>query len=147
MKLSTGLRSAMLGVSPLSVALAGGKIQIYSGTPPNTADDAIGSAGSNTLLCTISSGGTGAALEFAAATNGSISKSTTQTWIGTNIASGTATFARHVLATDTAALDASSIRIQATVGLSGADINMSSTALVANAPQTIDNYLIYLPTL
>jgi hypothetical protein len=147
MKLGTGLRNAMLGGSSLADALGGGTIQIYSGPVPNTADDAIGSTGANTRLCTISAAGTGAGLTFASpATGGVLTKNASEAWLGTNIAGGIATFFRHTLSGDVGTLDAGSVRIQGTVALNGADLNVSNTTLAFGASQSIDYYSISLPT-
>ena len=49
-KTSTGLRNAMLATGSAKAALDGGRINIYAGAAPATADDAVGGA---TLLCAI----------------------------------------------------------------------------------------------
>lgn len=145
LKVSTGLRNKMLDTSPLRTVLNLGFLKIYSGTPPASADDAIG--GGNTLLCTISnaSSGTGLTLETAAAL-GVLVKETTEVWSGNNANSGTATFYRHVAVGDTAVSSTTEARVQGSIGLAGEDMNLSSTALVAAAPQTIDYYAVALPS-
>lgn len=146
LKASTGLRNKLLGANPLSTVLANGFIKIYSGTPPATADAAIG--GGNTLLSTISVGGVGTGLTFETpAVDGILSKNAAETWQGTNAASGTATFYRHVTATDTGTLSTTESRLQGAVALAGADMNLSSVNLVAAAVQSIDYYVVALPTL
>jgi hypothetical protein len=144
-KLSTGLRNKMLDTNPLKTIMAAGFIKIYGGTVPATADDGLGGA---TLLCTvsISSGGTG--INFAAsAAAGVIQKSGSEVWSGVNVASGTATFFRHVLAADTGTLSTTESRIQGTVATAGADLNLSSVSLTISATQTIDYYSVAIPTL
>ena len=68
-------------------------------------------------------------------------------WSGVNVATGTATFYRHVGAADDGTLSTTQPRIQGTVGTVGAELNLSSTSLTTGATQTIDYYSIALPTL
>lgn len=143
-KASTGLRNHVLATGSVKSALDGGFVKIYAGTVPATADAALGSA---VLLCVIYSDGTSAGVNLAAAaSDGSIAKSGSETWSGTNVASGTATFFRHVAAADDGSASTTAPRLQGTVGVSGADLNISSTALVAAVPQALDYYNLTLPT-
>lgn len=141
MKLSTGLRNALLSGSSLKAALAGGELRIYSGTVPATADDPIGSA---TLLSTIKNGSAGINFDAAAA-SGVLNKDPSETWSGVNAASGAATFFRHVLSADSGASSTSAVRIQGTVAVAGADLNLTSAALTSGATQTIDFYSVAMP--
>lgn len=142
-KASTGLRNQLLTTQPLSGALSNGLIEIYSGTPPATADDAV----TGTLLCTISVDSSGTGLAFdTAAVNGVLLKSPTQTWSGVNAASGTATYYRHVTQSDSGISSTTDVRIQGTIGVAGADMNMTSVNLVSGATQTVDYYSVGLPT-
>ncbi len=143
LKLSTGLRNKLLATGSLSSLLAGGLIKIYSGTPPASADDAV----TGTLLCTISLNNTGGGISMATtATAGVLSKDPTQVWSGSNAVGGTASYYRHVAAGDAGDSSATSARLQGTVGVAGAELNLSSVTLVASAPQTIDYYSIALPS-
>lgn len=144
MKISTGLRNAMLDAASLKGAMTGALIYIYGGTVPATADAADTGA---TLLCTISTGGDGTtalALEAAAA-SGVITKETDDTWSGTVDTSGTAAFFRMKMPADGGSSSTSEKRIQGTIALAGADMNLSSTSLVAAATQTIDYFSVALP--
>jgi hypothetical protein len=145
MKVSTGLRNHMLGTGSLKSALALGFIRIYSGTPPVSADSAIG--GSNQLLCTISVGSTGTGLTLDTPVSGAITKNTSEVWSGVASGTGTATFFRHTSPTDTDVDSATELRIQGSVGLIGADLNLSSVSLTNGATQTIDYYTVGLPSL
>jgi len=148
MKASTGLRNKMLDTGSLKSLLDGGKIKIYSGTLPATADAAIGSAGSNTLLSTITDNDTVAGLNFdTAAASGQLAKDPAQTWRGTNVASGTAAFFRFVQTADDGSSSTTAVRIQGTIASFGADLNISSVALSSGATQDIDNFIIAIPTL
>lgn len=141
-KISTGLRDAILGSSSLKSALDLGFLDIYSGTPPATADAAI----SGTLLCRISnaSGVDGVTLGTAAA--GSIPKNPSEVWSGVVLATGTATYFRYVSPTDDGTLSTTALRIQGVCATAGADLNMSSVNLTAGATQTVDSGVIVLPT-
>lgn len=144
-KASTGLRNALLATGSLRGALDGGRINIYAGTPPASADDAIGAA---TLLCAITLNGTGTGINFdTAAVAGVLSKAPAEVWSGTNAASGSATFYRHVADGDDGAASTSAPRLQGLVGVAGSDMNLSSTSLTSGAPQSIDYYAVALPTL
>ena len=142
-KVSTGLRNKILDTGSLKSRLALGFIKIYSGAAPATADAAV----TGTLLCTISvsSGGTGLTFDTAAAA-GVLAKNTGETWSGVNAATGTAGYYRFSAAGDTGVLSTTEERIQGTVGLAGADLNLSSVSLTATVTQTIDYYVATLPT-
>ena len=108
---------------------------------PATADDPIGSA---TLLTTIKNGSAG--INFAAgAASGVLNKDASETWSGVNAASGAASFFRHVLAADTGLSSTSAARIQGTVAVAGADLNLTSVALTSGATQTVDFYSVAMP--
>ncbi len=145
LKASTGLRNHMLAVGSAKAALDNGFIEIYSGPEPATADAAI--AGTNTLLCRIFSDGTSAGLHLAASANdGFIDKAAGETWTGTVIATGTATFFRQVATGDTGAASTTQRRLQGTVARAGGELNISSVELVAGAPQAVNYYSLALPS-
>lgn len=144
MKISTGLAKAMLDTGSLKANLTGMKLKIYSGTEPASADAALGGA---VLLCTISDAGGAGALSFeTSAVGNTIEKLSSQTWSGTCAASGTASFCRLELASDTGASSSSEIRVQGDVGVAGKFLNLSSVALTASAVQTVDYLSITMPT-
>ena len=143
-KISTGLRNAMLASSSVKGALDDGFVNIYAGSVPATADDTISSA---TLLCTISVDSTGTGVTFdAAAASGVLAKNSGEIWSGINVESGTATFYRHVGDADTGASSTTQPRIQGTISTAGADLNFTSTSLVNGAPQIIDFYTVAMPS-
>jgi len=143
-QLSTGIRNYLLDTGGFDAALNGGLLNIYDGTPPAGPDDAISG---NTLLCTISVNGLGGGLNFeSAAVAGVLSKAAAETWQGTNAASGNASFFRFYESGGTpGGASTTEKRIQGTVGVAGADLNLSSVALVASAVQTIDYFNVTLP--
>lgn len=146
-KVSTGLRNSMLATGSFKSLMDGAVIKIYSGTPPVSADDAIGSAGTNNLLSTISVNGSGTGLTFdGSPSNGVMVKTAAELWRCTsNAASGTATFYRLSQPSDAGGSSASEPRVQGTVATAGADMNLSSVSLTSGAAQNIDYYSIALP--
>lgn len=144
-KISTGLSNKLLDTGSLKSLLAGNIIRIYAAVSvPATADDAV----TGTLLCTITKNGDGTTgLTFAAAaSNRVLSKEPSEVWQGTIIASGTAAYFRQVLPADDGALSTTALRIQGLIGTVGADLNLSSVALTAGAPQLIDAFNVALPS-
>ena len=142
-KMSTGLRNQMLSGDSLKALFdAGSEIRIYSGAVPSSADNSIGAA---TLLCTIKNGASGITFDTAAA-NGILLKNPAEVWEGNNVATGTATFYRHVLAADDDAVSATAPRYQGTVGIVGADMNLTNTSLVNGVVQGIDYHAVTIAT-
>ena len=141
-KTSTGLRNAMLDTGSFKSVMNSAKLIIYGGgSVPATADDAV----SGTALVTIT-GPSAAALAWdTAALAGIIAKAPGQTWSGTCTA-GTANYYRLVNSSDTGALSTTQPRIQGTVDVAGADLNLSSTTFTGGATQTIDYYTVAFPS-
>lgn len=133
---STALRVGMLAA--IKEMLDGGELRIYGGIRPGAADDSIGAA---TLLCTVKLDGTDG-IEFDDSTSGLLVKPTGATWTGDNVATGTATWFRVVQSGDTGAASTSAPRIQGTVGVVGADLNLDSAALVSGQPTPITAFNI-----
>ena len=142
-KTSTGLRNAMLATGSAKAALDGGRINIYAGAAPATADDAVGGA---TLLCAITLNSTGTGILFdTAAVNGVLAKKPSETWSGAIASTGTATWYRHVAAADDGTLSTTAPRIQGTVALIGADLNIDPN-FISGQTKVIEHYVIALPT-
>jgi hypothetical protein len=151
MLLDSGLRQIMHG-TPTGGSAGYMHLLIFSGTVPATADATLSG---NTLLCTIiTNANTEDSLEFAnTSANGVISKHS-DVWMGTNVASGTATFFRLVGNSDTLGAASSNATtpgttkyiIQGTIGTSGADLNLVSTSLVEAQTQTIEYFVLSFPT-
>ncbi len=140
LKLSTGLRDGMLDTSPFKTLLDASRVMIYSGVAPATADAAEG-----TLLVSIGSDNADTHCHFlAAAVSGVLSKNA-DIWSGVASGTGTASYFRLVVNTDTGVLSTTEIRMQGTVGTSGADINMSSVTIVSGATQTVDTWDLTMP--
>lgn len=142
-KTSTGLRNAMLATGSAKAALDGGRINIYAGTPPASADDAVGGA---TLLCAITLNSTGTGILFdTAAVNGVLAKKPSETWSGAIASTGTAAWYRHVAAADDGTLSTTAPRIQGTVALIGADLNIDPN-FISGQTKVIEHYVVALPT-
>ena len=143
-KASTGLRNHLLATGSLRAALNGGFLELYSGAEPATADAAVPVG---TLLLRVYSDGTSAALNLsAAAADGFIEKATTETWTGTVIEDGKATWFRFVPAADAGGASITATRLQGSVARAGGDLNISVVDLVAGAPQAINYFTIALPS-
>jgi len=141
-KLSTGLRDDLLDTGSLKSIFNLGFLKIYSGSPPSSANDAV----TGTLLCTVSNNGTGTGITMAAsASSGTLAKNGSETWKGTNAATGTAGYFRLVGASDDGTSSTTQPRIQGSVGTAGEDLNLSSVSLTSAAEQTIDYFTVALP--
>ena len=143
-QLSTGAVNAMMNATGLKAALESGsgmELRLYSGTVPDDADAALGGA---TLLVTIRSGASPLTWE-STVTNGTLAKNTAETWSGTAVATGTATFGRFIQVGDAGALSTTAVRIQGDVANIGALINLDDPAIVSAAVQTINSATFAMP--
>lgn len=87
-------------------------------------------------------------LKFGASSSGILAKDTAQTWSGVAGNTGTAGWFRYVgSVADSGVADAtdSQIRFDGSVSTSGADLNLTSTAIAATATQTISGFSVTLP--
>lgn len=141
-KISTGLATAMLGAQGIDAILNLGFIKIYSGTPPAAADDALGGA---TLLVTISNASSGTGLTLDTPVNGVLDKTPGEVWSGVVVAGGSPTFYRWEMPGDTGGASTSEVRLQGSVAVAGADLNMTNATLTASATETIDVYKLRMP--
>lgn len=154
--LSTGLRKAMLNVTGLKGALANGIVYLYSGPQPANADAAV----QGTLLAkvTVSAGafsfGTGTnGLNFATATTATIGKSGSETWqagdgagVAGCLAAGTIGWGRFMgNASDALGSSTTLARMDFSVGISGADLNVPVIDVAVLTPLTIDTFNFTLP--
>lgn len=135
---STALKNKLLDTGSFKSIFALCFINIYSGTRPASADDAV--PANAVLLATISvdGGATGLSWDTAAA-SGALLKAQDEVWQEDSIlATGVASWFRIYEATDTPA-NASSTKARAdgTVGTSGADLDLNSVNLTIGAPLTL----------
>jgi hypothetical protein len=138
-KISTGFRDGLLVTGSAKSLMDGKVVKIYAGTEPATADASIGAA---TLLVTVSNGGSGVTFE-AAPVDGAVIKTASETWSGTNVATGTASFYRICASADAGDLSTSLVRVQGVFG--GADGTISNPSLTSGATQDVDYCAVYLP--
>ena len=143
MKFSTGLRNYLLDTGSLKSALDGGVILIYSGTEPDSADDAV--PDDATLLCVVTADDTDSLHFGASAVNGLLSKDLSEIWYGDVEESGEASWFRFVTQSDTGAASTSELRIQGSIAVAGADMQITNVNLNAGAQQNIDYFSIYQP--
>lgn len=142
-KLSTGLAAHLAGTGSMLGALDGGFINIYSGAVPADADASLGSA---TLLCTLTLGGDGTTGLTLEASGRLVRKPAAAAWSGTNAASGTATFYRHVVSGDTGGASTTEKRTQGTVGLTNAaDMTLVDVSFVSAASFPLNSYVLEQP--
>lgn len=143
-QLSTGLRDQMMTVAPFATALGNCIMNLYAGTLPPSADAALPSDA--VLLCTISDAGGGGKLNWeSASASGVLAKSSSQVWSGTNVATGTAAWWSMQLASDSGAATSTGVRMQGSLAVLGADINLSSVNLVTGAIQSLDYFVVSIP--
>ncbi len=145
-RLSTGSKDAMMDA--LDVALANGRLDIYSGSQPASAD----SAESGTLLVslTLSSGAftpgvSTNGINFASASGGVIVKEAAEVWSGVAASTGTAGyFVFYDNDVDTGA-STTAVRFMGSIATSGADLNMTSTTINSGGTITLDSGQLQLP--
>jgi hypothetical protein len=147
MRLSTGLRNKMLagasGSGGLKAILDGGYLDIFTGAQPASADYVE----TGTKLVRVSStSGTGAndGLRFGTAANG-ILPLTVPAWTGLVSVAGVAGWARFYGTGGTSGTSGTDVRLDMSVGVSGADLNLSHTSLVASSVLTINTFSITDP--
>lgn len=142
-RLSTGLRNNLAGTTGFATTFANGIIEVRTGTQPSSADAAV----TGTLLgvVTLNSGAFTAGqpnngLTFAAPANGAVSKSGVWSFMG--LANGTAGWFRlKANALDNDALSTTLPRLDGSIAVSGADLNLSNIAIAIGAPSTIDSFV------
>lgn len=120
--------TASVAADAVSTLLNNGYLRIYSGTQPANADTALSG---NTLLAELRFGNPA----FGAAVNG-VATANAMTADSSADATGTATFARCLKS------DGTTVVLDATVGTSGADMNINSTAIQTGANVSLTGFQI-----
>ena len=146
-RLSTGLRNAMLagaaGSGGLKAILDGGVLDIFTGSQPASADYV--ETGTKLVRISSTSGTTvDDGLRFGTAAAGVLPR-TTPAWNGIVAVAGVAGWARFYGTGGTAGTSATERRMDMSVGVSGADLNLSYTTLVADSVVTIPTFNITNP--
>lgn len=144
-RLSTGLVNNVMAVASFKTSFesgAGFVIDIYSGSQPATAD----AAPTGTKLVVISNNGAGTTVTFASpAVSGVLSKTVSETWTGTAIATGTAGWFRVRRTVDGAGVSTTDIRYDGAIATSGAQLNLASLSITSGAPVTIPSAAFTCP--
>jgi len=122
--MATALRNARLDAITTFVGNAG-KLRIYNGTQPATGGTATTLLAELTLASPMAAGASSGVLTFSAITADSAADAT-----------GTATWARVVKS------DGTTFCFDCTVGTSGADINLNTVSIVANAQHSVTSATI-----
>lgn len=146
-RLSTGLRSALLGgaggTAGLKTLLNGGVLDIFTGSQPASADYVE----TGTKLVRISStcGTTNIdGVLFGTAAAGVLPR-TTPAWQGIVSVAGVAGWFRFYGTTGTSGTSSTTWRFDGGVGVSGADLNLDHTDLVVDSTLTIANFNVTQP--
>lgn len=143
-RLTTGLRTELAGTTGLKAILNGGCIDIYSGGQPTIADYA--ETGIKLVRITVASGAVGTAgLTYGTAAAGVLPKSA-DVWSGVVLVAGVAGYFRNYGTAATSGSSASEKRIDGNVGVSGSDMLLANTSLVAGATLTIDTFSLEVPS-
>lgn len=141
-------KTAQLALDAIRTAITGGNLYLFAGPVPADSDDALSIGTSHTLLVKMTESGDGSTgLTFAAVSGTSMSKTSSETWKGTVLATGTAAFYRFCAAGDDGtAADPSTPRLQGTLGLigSGADFGLSSVSLTAGDEQGASGFSVVM---
>ena len=141
---STGLRNNLAGSTGFAATFANGIIEVPTGTQPTSAD----AAATGTLLGTITlasgaftPGNATNGLTFATAADGAVSKS--GVWSMNGIApGGTAGWFRlKGNALDNDLLSTTLPRLDGSIAVSGADMNLSNITIAVGAPTTVDSFV------
>ena len=148
LRLSTGLRDAMMGATGFKTAMADGVIEVYSGAQPASADAA--ETGTKLLRITQDSAvfvpeASANGLEFGTPSAGAIAKAVAETWSGVGLAAGVAGWYRFYDNDYVTGASTTAIRFDGACASSGSQFNMSSTTVASGAPITIDSCQYTLP--
>ena len=147
-KLSTGLRNALLGQDGLSKIFSGGVIELRSGPQPVSAD----AAPTGTLLGVVTVGGQpwiagnpANGLVFASPAGGVLSKNSDH-WMTFAVAAGTIGWFRLIAnAGDDGAESTTASLIDGSAGVGSGDLWVSTTSVKVGSPATTDAFTIELP--
>lgn len=150
LKVSTATANAALNGTGLKEQFDGGKLYLYAGPIPASANDALDMAAAHTEVVVITVGGAGTGLTFGAPSGGVLGKSSGETWSGVPATDGfqgsqtslAPTFYRFCAGSDNgrgAANASTGYRVQGTVGgpNSGADLQLGSATLSEGVSQPI----------
>jgi len=147
-RLSTGLRNAILATSSFKGIFNNGVIRVFAGNQPASADDAEGS--SPLLEITVSSGAftpgsPDNALQFGDAAGGVMPKLSSQVWSGLGLLSGTAGWFRLYANDRTTGGSTTAPRLDGVCGAGSGQLKLASTAIVTGQTTTVDGFDVVTP--
>lgn len=139
LRLSTGMRNKLLGgtagTAGVKALLDGGFIDIYSGSQPASAD--LVESGTKIVRISSSSGTSNTdGLRFGDASGGVLG-ATTPVWSGKVTNAAVAGWFRFYGTAGTAGSSNTEVRMDGSVGVSGADLNLTHTNLAVDSTVTI----------
>jgi hypothetical protein len=151
-RFSSGLRNYIANTGSLKAAFANGVLDLYSGSQPSSANNAI----TGTLLARVTKDG--GAFTAGVSTNGlnldtpvvdgtnvTISKVAADNWKSTAVAAGTIGWGRFKAnATDNEGASTTLVRLDFSVGVVGADMNIPSVDIIIGTPITVSSFGIPL---
>ena len=138
---SSGFKAGILGPQSFEQLMDGGIIRLYSGTQPDSADDAV--PGPSVELGTIDSSG---GLQYARA-GGTVVKAAFQAWTLQGIATGTLGWFRiYANPADDGSASLSAVRIDGTIGPSG-EMRLPAYTVTPDTTRVVDNFGFSLPYL
>ena len=150
-KLSLGLRNALLNAGGLKESLDGGKLYVFAGPVPVDADASLDLISSHTQIAVLTNNNDGVTgLTFDAPVNGVLNRAAAQTWEGTVTFDGVddsdpslqPTFFRFCGPGDNGrgVGGTTAKRVQGTAGgpSSGADMDVGADSVVDNGTNTIE---------
>lgn len=149
LRLSTGLRDALLGTQSFKDIFMDGVIYIYSGSQPSSADAAV----QGTLLGKVtqdagsfSFGTADNGIEFGSPDGGAIAKASGENWQFEGLEDGVAGWGRLMgNDVDDLGFSESLPRLDFSIGRTGADLNLSNTNIATGAIHTIDVFEYAIP--
>lgn len=141
LKYSMGVRNKLMNNVGMRELLTNCQLRLYSGPVPASPNDPIGAG---ILLCTLDNGSGGLNWE-ASVTEGTLAKALSEEWTGAVVVSGQATYFRVVEPADADDTSLSAVRVQGTIGIAGADMNITNPSLSATATQTLDYFYLTMP--
>ena len=140
------MRKMPCGVLPLVMKY--GRLDIYTGSQPTTADDAE----TGTKLVSITDAGgsftpgqEANGLRMGDVSSFALSREGSQVWSGVAVATGTAGWFRFYDNAATTGSSTTAIRFDGSIATSGAQLNMSNTSITTSGTTTIDTVAITQP--
>lgn len=153
LKLSTGLRDALLNNTGLKDALDGGVIHVFAGTQPAGTDGAdLDESGYTKLLEITLDGNTFTpgdpstnGLSFDAPASGVLSKASGEVWSGEGLAQDVAGWFRFYDKSETTGASTTAIRFDGSIATSGGQLTVSTSTVQIGTPFAVDSLDLTLP--